>query len=386
MGGLMASERNLVLVGGGHSHVQVLRGLGERPVPGVRLTLVSRDVQAPYSGMLPGFIAGHYRFEECHIDLGPLAIFAGATLIHTEVIGIDRAARCLRLRNGPPLPYDLLSLDIGSTPKADDVPGAAEHTIAVKPVDRLAVRWARLVEEVRAASTPPTLVVVGGGPAGVEMILAMQHRFRMLLGDPPERQPRFALVTRGGLLERHNRFVRAAFRRVLARRGVAVHADAAVARVEAGCLHTSDGRRIPFDHALWAVQAGAAPWLPGTGLDLDSGGFVAVDETLRSTNDPCVFAAGDVASMRGHPREKAGVIAVRQGPPLAANLRRALAGEPLEPFVPQAQWLALISTGDRHAVASRGWLHAEGDWVWRIKDRIDRRFMRRFQVLPGQTG
>lgn len=382
----MQSERNLVLVGGGHSHVQVLRGFGERPVPGARLTLVSRDLQAPYSGMLPGFIAGHYRFEDCHIDLRPLAAFAGATLIHDEVTGIDRAAKRLRLRNGPPLPYDLLSLDIGSTPKADDVPGAAEHSIAVKPVDRLAERWARLVEEVRAAPTPPALMVVGGGPAGVEMILAMQHRFRTLIGDAPERQPRFALVTRGGLLDRHNRFVRTAFRRVLVRRGVTVHTDAAVERVDAGCLHIADGRRIAFDHALWAVQAGAAPWLADTGLDLDAGGFVAVDETLRSTNDPSVFAAGDVASMQGHPREKAGVIAVRQGPPLAANLRRALAGEPLEPFVPQSQWLALISTGDRHAVASRGWLYAEGDWVWRVKDHIDRRFMRRFQVLPCKTG
>ncbi|NYZ11955.1 FAD-dependent oxidoreductase [Azospirillum sp. RWY-5-1] len=382
----MASERTLVLVGGGHSHVQVLRGFGERPEPGVRLTLVSRDLQAPYSGMLPGFIAGHYRFGECHIDLHPLATFAGATLIHDEVTGIDRAAKRLRLRNGAPLPYDLLSLDIGSTPKAEDVPGAAEHAIAVKPVDRLAERWARLVEEVRAAAAPPTLVLVGGGPAGVEMILAMQHRFRTLLGDPPERQPRFALVTRGGLLERHNRFVRAAFRRVLARRNVAVHEDAAVERVEAGCLHIANGRRITFDTALWAVQAGAAPWLAGTGLDLDAGGFVIVEETLRSTNDPCVFAAGDVASMQGHPREKAGVIAVRHGPPLAANLRRALAGEPLRPFVPQSQWLALISTGDRHAVASRGWLYAEGNWVWRVKDGIDRRFMRRFQELPPQTG
>lgn len=382
----MTAKRNLVLVGGGHSHVQVLRSFGEAPVPEVRITLVSRDVQAPYSGMLPGFIAGHYRFDECHIDLRPLAAFAGATLIHDEAVGIDRVARCVRLRNGAPVPYDLLSLDIGSTPKTDDVPGAAEHAIPVKPVDRLAARWAALVEEIRAADAPPTILVVGGGPAGVEMTLAMQHRFRTLTDGPPERRPRLALVTRGQPLDGHNRFVRAAFRRVLAERGVTVHADADVSRVEAGRLHTADGRAIPFDAALWAVQAGAAPWLGDTGLDLDAGGFVVVDETLQSVNDPLVFAVGDVAAMRGHPREKAGVVAVRQGPPLAGNLRRVLAGRPLQAFVPQSKWLALISTGNRYAVASRGWIYAEGGWVWRIKDRIDRRFMRRFQHLPGSTG
>lgn len=383
---MMAAERNLVLVGGGHSHVQVLRSFGERGMDGVRVTVVSRDRHAPYSGMLPGFIAGHYRFEECHIDLAPLAAFAGAALVHDEAVGIDREERRVLLRSGAAAPYDLLSLDIGSTPKAEDVPGAAEHAIPVKPVDRLAARWSALMEEVRAAPAPPAVLVVGGGPAGVEMILAMQHRFRSLIGGAPERQPRFVLVTRGEPLERHNRFVRATFRRVLAKRGVVVHADAEVARVEAGRLHTADGRVIPFDAALWAVQAGAAPWLRGTGLDLDSGGFVAVDATLRSTNDPFVFAAGDVAAVLPHPREKAGVIAVRQGPPLADNLRRALSGQPLQPFVPQSEWLALISTGNRYAVASRGWLYAEGAWVWRIKDRIDRRFMRRFQALPARPG
>jgi selenide,water dikinase len=380
----------LVLVGGGHAHVQVLKSFGMQPVPGVRLTLVARDVETPYSGMLPGFIAGHYDHDACHIDLMKLAGFARARLIHGEAVGIDRSARMIMLRGRPPIRYDLLSLDIGSTPKAHDVPGAAEYATPVKPVDRLAGRWAALVKRVEATDrpldlmppdlVPLDLVVVGGGAAGVELALAVDHRFS---GVP--RRPRMTLVTRGELLAGHTGRVRAAFQRVLLERGVTVHDHADVVGVEPDAVVCADGRRIRFDEALWAVQAGAAPWLRQTGLELDDRGFVAVDATLRSVNDERVFAVGDVASVLPYPREKAGVFAVRQGPPLTANLRRALAGEALRPFKPQTNFLKLISTGDRYAVASRGRWSAEGRWVWRLKDWIDRRFMEKFQNVPAMA-
>ncbi|WP_158047594.1 selenide, water dikinase SelD [Skermanella pratensis] len=375
----------LVLVGGGHSHVQVLRSFGMRPMPGVRVTLVTRDVETPYSGMLPGFIAGHYGHDACHIDLMKLAGFAGARLIHAEAAGLDRENRAVLLSGRPPVRYDVLSLDIGSTPRAHDVPGAAEHTTAVKPVDRLAGRWAALVERVRGADRRLDVVVVGGGAAGVELALAIDHRLKGLMAAEGKAalRPRVVLVTRGRLLANDSARVRARFDRLLAERGVAVHTDAEVVRVEPGAVVCADGRRIGFDEALWAVQAGAAPWLRETGLTLDGRGFVAVDATLRSVADPRVFAAGDVASVLEHPREKAGVFAVRQGPPLTGNLRRALAGEPPVPFTPQRNYLKLISTGDRYAVASRGGVSAEGRWAWALKDRIDRRFMAKFQDVPA---
>ena len=330
----------LVLVGGGHAHVQVLKSFGMTPVPGVRLTLVARDVETPYSGMLPGYIAGHYDLDACHIDVMKLAGFAGARLIHAEAVGIDRAARTVLLRGRPPIRYDLLSLDIGSTPRAHDVPGAAEHATPVKPVDRLAGRWAALVERVSAADRLLDLVVVGGGAAGVELALSIDHRF-----SGARVRPRVTLVTRGEMLSGHTDRVRAAFQRVVREHGVTVHEDAEVIRVEPDAVVCADGRSIRFDEALWAVQAGAAPWLRDTGLQLDDKGFIAVDATLRSVNDERVFAVGDVASVLPYPREKAGVFAVRQGPPLTANLRRALAGEDLLPFKPQTKFLKLITTG-----------------------------------------
>ncbi len=372
----VAIAHDLVLIGGGHAHVHVLKSFGMHPMPGVRLSLIARDVETPYSGMLPGWVAGHYRFDECHIDLGRLARFAGARLIRDEATGLDRSQCRVLCRAHPPIRYDFVSLDIGSAPRAHDVPGAVEHTIAVKPIANFAADWEALLA--RAGQLPRLrLAIVGGGAGGVELALSAQHRLRAL-GLAPEA----TLITRDALLPSHNRRVRRAFERTFAERGIAVLTGSPVTCVEPGALLCADGRRIAFDEALWVTEAGAARWLADTGLPLTEGGFVAIDETLRSPADPRIFAAGDVATMLGHPREKAGVYAVRQGPPLAANLRRALAGQRLRRAVPQRRGLALIGTGDQHAVASRGPFAARGGYLWRLKDRIDRRWMRRYRELP----
>ena len=373
----IAITQDLVLVGGGHAHVHVLKNFAMRPVPGVRVTLVARDVETPYSGMLPGWVAGHYRFDECHIDLGRLARFAGARLIHDEAIGVERGDRHVLCRAHPPIRYDLLSLDIGSTPRANDVPGAIEHTIAVKPIAHFAARWQALLDRARAMRRP-RLAVVGGGAGGVELTLSAQHRLSGLCDGSVE----ITLVTRDALLPSHNCRVRLRFERIFAERGIALLTGSEIMRVEPGALVCADGRRIGFDEALWVTEAGAASWLAETGLPLTADGFVAIDETLRSPADRCIFATGDVATMIAHPRDKAGVYAVRQGRPLAANLRRALAGERLRRAVPQRRGLALIGTGDGHAVASRGPFAAQGAYLWRLKDWIDRRWMRRYRELP----
>src|SRR6266851_6317781 len=177
--------QDLVLVGGGHAHVHVLKRFGMRPEPGIRLTLVTRGGETPYSGMLPGYVAGFYGFEECHIDLVRLARFAGARLIEDEAVGLDRAARRVICRAHPPIRYDLVSLDIGSTPRLDDVPGAAEHTVSVKPIDRFALRWEALLERAQDQGHI-RLAIVGGGAGGVELALSAQHRLRGLLGTAPE--------------------------------------------------------------------------------------------------------------------------------------------------------------------------------------------------------
>ena len=378
--------RDIVLVGGGHSHVGVLRRFGMRPLPGVRLTLICRDARTPYSGMLPGYIAGHYGYDEVHIDLARLARFAGARFFRGDALGLDRAAGKVICRERAPVPYDYLSINIGSTPQTVRVDGAAEHAVLVKPIDGFNQRWLRLLERVRRHAGATRIAVVGGGAGGVELTLAMQFR---LLGElrAAGRNPdelRFDLLTGDAtILPTHNAAVRRAFERVLAARGVALHCDAEVDQVSATRLRTARGDTVDADEIVWVTRAGGAPWLRDTGLALDADGFIQVRDTLQSVTDPRIFAAGDIASMVDHPREKAGVFAVRQGPPLADNLRRMVEGRAPRPYRPQRRWLALISTGDRNAVASRGALYLQGAWVWRWKDWIDRRFMRKFSRLPG---
>ena len=408
--------KDLVLVGGGHSHVIVLKRFGMKPMPGVRVTLVCRDVETPYSGMLPGHVAGHYSRDEIHIDLGPLTRFAAARFYRDEVVGLDLVEQRVLCRSRPPVPYDVLSIDIGSAPRTDDVPGAAGSVVPVKPIGSFVARWNALVERVLATEGRVRIGVVGAGAGGVEMVLAMRHGLRATLrqeGGNPERLSFDLFTDTDEVLPRSPPGIRAVFARVLAERGVRVHLDARIERVTPGALHaagltggarigagdgTSYGTGYPsvlhtaggvmheLDEVLWVTAAGAQAWLAASGLATDENGFVAVRPTLESTSHPGVFAAGDCAAVLAHPREKAGVFAVRQGPPLAANLRRALRGLAPKPFTPQRRFLSLVSTGDRRAVATRGGvLVLEGDWVWRWKDRIDRRFMRRFADLPDMA-
>ncbi|MES2424362.1 MAG: selenide, water dikinase SelD, partial [Pseudomonadota bacterium] len=377
--------RDIVLVGGGHSHVGVLRSFGMNPVPGVRLTLICTDSHTPYSGMLPGYVAGHYAYDDVHIDVHRLARFAHARFFRDEVVGLDRINRRVLCRNRPPVPYDLLSLNIGSTPQLGQVPGAAGHVLPVKPIQHFNQRWVALLDRVREHPGSLTVAVVGAGAGGVELLLAMQYRLQNELRERG-RDPlalRFHLFSAGDILPTHNTGVRKRFLQVLAARGVLVHTHTEVNAVAEGQLTTAKGQTIAADEIVWVTQAGGAAWLQETGLALDGSGFVAVNHFLQSTTDPRVFAAGDIASMVNHRLEKAGVFAVRQAAPLTRNLRNALAGQPLQAYRPQRRWLALISTGDRYAVASRGAIGFSGKWVWRWKDRIDQRFMQRYQNLPA---
>ncbi|WP_317848714.1 selenide, water dikinase SelD [Marinobacter sp. R17] len=380
--------RDIVLIGGGHSHVGVLRRFAMKPVPGVRLTVICRDTHTPYSGMLPGYVAGHYNYDDVHIDLRRLAEFAGARFFRDEALGIDRSSQQVLCRNRPPVPYDLLSINIGSAPGLRDVPGADQYAVPVKPIHDFNNRWQALLERCEHHQGPLSIAVVGAGAGGVELILAMQYRlrqvFKSLNKDP--RQLRFHLFDADStLVPTHNARVRARLESVVRDRGIRLHLGDPVVKVSANQIHTAGGSSLAVNETLWVTRAGAPGWLKTTGLALDEDGFIRTRDTLQTETDDRIFAAGDIAHVSEHPREKAGVFAVRQGPPLADNLRRVALGQTPRPFHPQRHWLALISTGDRYAIASRGALGFGGRWVWRWKDWIDRRFMARFNDLPAMA-
>jgi len=270
--------RDLVLIGGGHSHVTVLKRFGMEGLPGVRLTLISRGVETPYSGMLPGLIAGHYTHDDAHIDLGRLTRFAGARAVFDEAVGLDLVNRQVHCRNRPPISFDVLSIDIGSTPNLN-VAGSAEHAVPVKPIDRFLDRWSVLCERLRSGSTRKRIAIVGGGAGGVELLLAVQFRMRALLaldGRTAAHLEYHLFTDSDQVLPTHNPSVRRIFERVLRDRGVTVHTGSAVVDVTASRLRTADGRVHEVDEILWTTAAAPAPWLAASGLAVDDSGFVRV--------------------------------------------------------------------------------------------------------------
>ncbi|MDP4033360.1 MAG: selenide, water dikinase SelD [Pseudorhodobacter sp.] len=366
--------QDLVLIGGGHAHALVLRMWGMQPLPGVRLSVINPGPVAPYTGMLPGHIAGHYQRDQMMIDLVPLARHAGARVVLDRVVGIDRSARRVRLAGGRAIAYDIASVDIGIGSALPELPGFSEHAVAAKPLGGYAERWQDFVTRARPT---PRVVVIGAGVGGVELALASAHRLRACGATPEVTLLEQAATALPGI----GAGARAALLAHLNRLGVRLLTGASPARIEAGAVVLADGRVLASDFTLSVAGARPQGWLAETGLAL-TGGFITVDPTLRSS-DPEIFAAGDCAHLSYAPRPKAGVFAVREAPILLHNLRAALSGGSLRRFQPQRDYLKLISTGGRGAVADKFGLRLDGAWLWHWKDRIDRKFMARFSTYSA---
>ncbi len=383
-------KQDLVLIGGGHAHAIALSMLAKRHLSGVRITLISSSVLTPYSGMLPGLIAGNYEHEDVHIDLGAACRSLGVRFIEDSVTDLDLEAKTIYCQQHPPFSYEVLSIDIGSSPDLSSIPGAKDYSVGVKPVDRFLSYWRDLQSSVlnHELTEPMDIGVVGGGASGAEVALAMQYKLKCALKGQKAvfEKLRFHVVSGSDtILPSHNAKVQRSYQKVLDKRGVQVHHDFRVSKVEAGRLiddrDADNPKALALDKIIWAISASAPPWPKASGLLCSERGFIEVDACLQSVSHPGVFASGDIADVLDHPRPKAGVFAVRQGEPLAKNLEKALGGEALEPFIPQSKFLSLVSTGDKNAIASRGNWALGGALIWRWKDAIDRKFMRRFSEL-----
>ena len=370
--------KRLVLLGGGHSQVQVIKAFAENPPPDTTVTLINRSRLTPYSGMLPGLIAGHYTHRECHIDLAWLCAQANVAFVEQEALALDLAGRTVHCANARTEHYDVLSIDTGSTPPVDAVPGARQHAIPVKPIETFLLQAAALTDRCAHAGEY-SVVVVGGGAAGFEVMLALAYRITRAMSERSNVSFHW-LTDTAEVLPTFPARVRRSALAIMARWGIRVHTDARVERVSAAAVELTGGRTIGASHVVWVTGAQPAAMFARAGLRTDAHGFIAVDATLRSISHPDVFASGDVATVIDHPRPKAGVFAVRQGPPLTRNLRLALAGRTPKPFVPQERFLVILSAGSRYAIATKGGFAVEGRWVWTWKDWIDRRFVARFNA------
>ena len=419
--------QDVVLVGGGHSHVIFIRMWAMQPIPGVRLTLISEKVDTPYSGMLPGLIAGHYSEADVHVDLARLCSWANVRFIEQRVNQINLKAKSISVSSytqspttantaRPAIAFDVLSLDTGSTPELG-VDGAEQFSVPVKPVHGFFQRWQSILKRLQSQSHPVqsyqsqdkiapeidkqaataqpetahsetdqsisaqatetlSIGVVGSGAGGFELIMAMRHALSdnvaschwVIRGDRvvKERPPTVSQMALQAAKDA----------------GVVIHTEFDVVELQQNSIYARDGRSLSLDEIVWCAAAKAPDWPRQAGLSVDKRGFVLTNPHLQSISADFVFATGDIGTQQETPSDKAGVFAVRQAPVLFQNIRRYLLGKKLKVYRPQKDFLSLMATGKKSAIGNRGFITAQGAWVWRAKDAIDQKFMNRFRLLP----
>jgi selenide,water dikinase len=373
-------ERDVVLLGLGHTNAHVLKMWRMEPLEGVRLTCVSNLPIASYSGMLPGVLAGQYPSEAMEIDLVRLCAAAGARLIVGSVTGLDRERRELVFEDRPPLPFDVLSIGIGSVPSREGLKAADNTLLPIKPMQTFLRRLEdRLTRLAPAANRRLVVSVVGGGVGGIEIAFCLPRRLAKLLGD---RSPgwKLTLIEAGphigsGLSDQTVTEIS----KLLATRHVRVILNKRVTHVANGHVWLDDGSPIAADIVLWATSASPPPLLASLDLPKDERGFLLTDSALQCVGIANIFAVGDAGSVEGQSLPKAGVYAVREGPVLWDNICRAVRGQPLRPYRPQKRFLKLINTGDGAAIGEYLVGTFRGTPAWWLKDHIDRRFMAMYQ-------
>ncbi|MDG2313563.1 MAG: selenide, water dikinase SelD [Alphaproteobacteria bacterium] len=381
-------KKNIILVGGGHSHVYVLKRYGMYPQPGVRLTLISKDVLIPYSGMVPGLISQTYQHSEGHIDLRRLASFANARLIHSSATKLDLLKKLVHVTGRPPMKYDILSLDIGSIPSVPDISGA-EHALPVKPLDKFIAEQSKISDEIMNKKDSYNIVIVGGGAGGVELSMSLDQQLRRnnsSLKENPNHLTITIVESKSTLLPDFNPAARKKILKNITEHKIISLTNTRVNIINSNSVELSTGEILSADKTILVTNAKPPNWLSNTGLALDVNGFVRIDDYLRSMSHPEIYATGDIASMENYNLPKSGVYAVRQGPVLAENLRREFKEKNPKPYRPQKKVLALITTGNNSAVAARGSLAVSGKWVRRWKEKIDRRWIAKYQTLPEMAG
>ena len=381
--------KKLLLLGAGHAHVHVLSRLAQNRPADLDVTVLTPYPWQTYSGMTPGFIAGHYSEQDCQIPLEPLISAAGAKWVRARCTGLDTSERRVRLSPAaqsrsqddilpPDLPYHFLSIDTGAVIDRSrletEMPGAAAHALIVRPIEVFASLWPKVLEQAQERAL--SVAVIGSGAGGLELLFAAEQclRTRGVAGA------RFTLITGGGEpAATYPTGLQVRVLKRLKRLNITVLRDTCVG-MDKGVIRLGSGSELACDVPILAIGTHAPPWLQGSGLALSESGHVLVNQFQQSPSHPEVFAAGDVATRADQPHPKSGVYAVRAGPPLAENLLATNAGQPLKPHHPPKNTLNLLSCGTGHAIASWGPLHAEGAWAWRWKDRIDRAFMAKYTL------
>ena len=363
------SGRHLVLAGGGHAHLELLHRLKAFIGRGCRVTIISPDSYHYYSGMGPGLLGNQYQAEEIRFDIRKIATERGGTFLADAVIGIRPDQRSLELASGRKLAYDFASFNLGSEVPREPGFEADARLITVKPIVNLERARQRLLAE-------PTqrilqLVVAGGGPAGSEIAGNLRR-----LTDRQNRKCQVTLVAGRELLAGYPRRLRKQVLQDFASRGIIVREGCRLTGFSAGQADLDDDTSLPADFLFLAVGVRPPTLFRKAGLHVGAEGGMLVNRCLQSVDYPELFGGGDCICFAEKPLDKVGVHAVRQGPVLAENLLAALDGKPLRAYQPQKHYLLIFNLGSGRGVLHWRGLVLGGRWIFRLKDWIDRRFMR----------
>ena len=367
----MTHRKRLILLGAGNANLQILRRWCDSPIPRTDVTVLNDTAIVPYSGMLPGAIAGRYTSEDIHIDVAALCKKAQATFVQARAKHLPDGTQSIETDTAGTLNYDLLSINIGSTAAAPPEATNDQRSVSLKPLHEVEARMNALEQRVRAHNGLFKIAVIGGGATAFEVSLALVYRLQSA-GNA-----RVSLWTSGDApLQNQSKRLSQICTRLLEKHGVRLHSRQRVSGMDEAGLTTETGATEPADAIIWATPARPTPFSFCAGLAPDADSFIPVHDTLQTVASPTVFASGDCATLTSHPRlPKAGVFSVRQGPVLWDNLYASLHNEPLRPYRPQPLYLFLLNTSHDSAVMQYGRLAFEGRWAMRWKDAIDRRWM-----------
>ena len=368
------AEKNLVLIGGGHSHILLLKKMGMKPIKGLNITLVTPDPELVYTGMLPAAILGAYSFDQIKIDLIKLSKFAKCRIVFSYVNKINLDRKEIHLGERTPIEFDMLSLDIGINYQLNNIPGSEKFSIPVKPFDNFIYNWNKFVLNLKASVNIPKLSIIGAGAAGCELALCINYKIKSL-----GLKPIINLIDKNDIAGNLPNKAKNKILKLLNENNIRLLDNINISHINKGRIHCEDGEIISSDLILSAAGGKPQNWLSETGLYLEEG-FISINQCLQSTSHDFVFAAGDCASIVSNPNQKAGVFAVRAAPFLYQNIRNYISSKKLIKYNPQKFFLQALTIDNKKALLFWGNFFLYGTLPWIFKDFIDRSFVNKFYI------
>jgi selenide,water dikinase len=371
----MESPKHILLIGGGHAHIQVLHLLASLNIEKFRVTLISDVSLAPYSGMIPSFLAGVYRSEELQFDLDSICRRLGVIFINKSVVKIDTDQNLVMCMDGQSLKYDICSVNIGIRPRMISSQSQnSDQIFYLKPISSLIGKWRLLISQFSSLESDLDFTIVGGGAAAFEIAIACRRHFKNF-------KTKIRIVTGNKtLLSEQNIKVQKFAHESLDAHAIDCIEGQRVTKICEKSLVLDDGSEIPRQIVFVGVSAEAPKLFRESKLPINEDGFIQVDEFLRVLGHSNLFAAGDCCEFTPHHLPKAGVFAVREGPVLFENIKAKILDQThLTKYIPQKHWLSILVSGESKAILCYRNFAIRGRIAWLLKDYIDRRFMRRFQ-------